>query len=33
MLGKTFAFDQLPDALHYLNSGMSVGKVVVEIER
>ena len=31
-VGKTFAFEQLPDALHHLNSGTSVGKVVVTID-
>jgi len=31
-VGKTFPFDKLPDALHYLNGGMSVGKVVVELD-
>ena len=30
-VGKTFGFEALPDALHYLNSGKSVGKVVVEV--
>lgn len=31
-VGKTFPFDELPQALHHLNSGASVGKVVVEVE-
>ena len=31
-VGRSFPFEQLPDALHYLNSGSSVGKVVVEVE-
>ena len=31
-VGKTFPFEQLPDALHFLNSGTSVGKVVVTID-
>ena len=30
-VGKTFPFDALPQALHYLNSGKSVGKVVVTL--
>ena len=31
-VGKTFPFAQLPEALLHLNSGESVGKVVVEVE-
>lgn len=30
-VGKEFSFDELPQALHYLNSGTSVGKVVVVV--
>ena len=30
-VGKSFPFEELPQALHYLNSGASVGKVVVEV--
>lgn len=31
-VGRTFPFHELPKALDYLNSGQSVGKVVVELE-
>eukprot|EP00966_Prymnesium_polylepis_P217434 5032443-Prymnesium_polylepis.1 len=31
-VGKVFPFEELPQALHYLNSGASVGKVVVEVQ-
>ena len=30
-VGAVFPFSQLPDALELLNSGTSVGKVVVEV--
>ena len=30
-VGATYPFEQLPEALEYLNSGASVGKVVVEV--
>ena len=30
-VGKVFPFSALPDALHHLNSGESMGKVVVEV--
>ena len=30
-VGRTFPFDELPAALRYLQSGASVGKVVVEV--
>ena len=31
-VGKTFTFEQLPEALDFLRSGASVGKVVVTVE-
>ena len=30
-VGATYPFEQLPEALEHLNSGASVGKVVVEV--
>ena len=30
-VGKVFDFDELPEAMEYLNSGQSTGKVVVEV--
>ena len=30
-VGATYPFEQLPEALEYLNSGASVGKVVVTV--
>lgn len=31
-VGRAFSFSELPEALRHLNSGASVGKVVVEVE-
>ena len=32
LVGKTFPFDALPDAMRHLQSGKSTGKVVVEVD-
>ena len=32
LVGRVFGFDQLPEALQYLQSGVSVGKVVLSVD-
>jgi len=32
LVGKTYKFEELPQALEYLQSGQSVGKVVVRVQ-
>jgi NADPH-dependent curcumin reductase CurA len=32
LVGSTYSFDELPAALEHLQSGKSVGKVVIKVE-